>query len=95
MKTELGRVVERTALCVATLVAIARRYADLLDGRFDAILDAWRTRAPSSRGAQVKWQTSAGSFRGGTTAGIDDRGALLVQSGDSIERIVSGEVQWV
>jgi len=95
LETELGRGVDRAALCGATLAALARRYADLLDGRFDAILDAWRARAPSSRGAQVKWQTSAGSFRAGTTAGIDDRGALLVQSGDSIERIVSGEVQWV
>jgi len=95
LETELGRSVDRAALCAATLAAIARRYADLLDGRFDAILDAWRTRAPSSRGAPVKWQSSSGSFRSGTTAGIDDRGALLVQSGDSIERIVSGEVQWV
>ena len=31
----------------------------------------------------------------GVTAGIDDRGALLVRTGDRIERIVSGEVTWL
>ena len=95
LEIELGRSIDRAALCAETLAAMARRYADLIGGRFDAILDAWRQRAPSSRGASVKWQTSTGSCRSGTTAGIDDRGALLVQSGDAIERIVSGEVQWV
>jgi BirA family biotin operon repressor/biotin-[acetyl-CoA-carboxylase] ligase len=95
LETELGRSIDRAALCAGTLVAIARRFADLVDGRFDAILDAWRKRAPASRGAPVTWQASTGSLRSGTTAGIDERGALLVQSGAGIERIVSGEVQWV
>ena len=31
----------------------------------------------------------------GVTAGIDDRGALLVRVGDRVERIVSGEVTGV
>ena len=95
LETELGRSVHRGTLCAATLAAIARRFADLVDGRFDAILDAWRRRAPASRGTTVKFQASTGSVRTGTTAGIDDCGALLVRSGEGIERIVSGEVQWV
>jgi biotin-(acetyl-CoA carboxylase) ligase len=33
--------------------------------------------------------------RSGVTAGIDDRGALLVRDGERVERIVSGEVTWV
>jgi len=93
LETELGRPVDRAALCAETLAAIARRYADLLEGRFDAILDAWRAKAPGSRGARVEW-SSAGGTRTGVTAGIDDGGALLVQVGDGIERIVGGEVIW-
>ena len=32
--------------------------------------------------------------RQGTTAGIDDCGALLIQTADSLERVVAGEVRW-
>jgi BirA family biotin operon repressor/biotin-[acetyl-CoA-carboxylase] ligase len=94
IETELGRPIDRAALCAETLVSLAQRYADLLDGRFDAILDAWRDRAPGSRGARVTWQAASGP-QAGITAGIDDRGALLVRVGDRIERIVAGEVSWI
>ena len=70
-----------------------RRYDDLLDGRFDAILDAWRHHAPSACGARVSWTAAAGS-QAGVTAGIDDRGALMVRVGDRVERIVAGELSW-
>jgi biotin-(acetyl-CoA carboxylase) ligase len=79
---------------VETLVSFARRYDDLLAGRFDAILDAWRGLAPNASGARVTWTTLAGA-QTGTTAGVDDRGALLVRTSDRIERIVSGEVAWL
>jgi BirA family biotin operon repressor/biotin-[acetyl-CoA-carboxylase] ligase len=94
LETELGRPIDRAALCAETLVSLSRRYADLLDGRFDAILDAWRDRAPSSRGGRITWQGASGT-QAGITAGIDDRGALLVRIGDRIERLVAGEVSWV
>jgi BirA family biotin operon repressor/biotin-[acetyl-CoA-carboxylase] ligase len=94
IETELGRPVDRAMLCVETVAAIARRYADLVDGRFDAILDAWRARAPGSRGARVVWQSPSGP-RAGVTAGVDDRGALLVDVGGSLERIVAGELTWI
>jgi BirA family biotin operon repressor/biotin-[acetyl-CoA-carboxylase] ligase len=93
LETELGRPIDRAALIVETLAAMARRYDDLLSGRFDAILDAWRGRAPASRGGRVRWQTPAGELSG-VTAGIDDRGALLVRVGDRLERIVAGELTW-
>jgi BirA family biotin operon repressor/biotin-[acetyl-CoA-carboxylase] ligase len=93
LETALGRPIERAAICAETLAAVSRRYRDLLAGRFDAILDDWRSRAPGSRGARVTWSTPSG--RGsGVTAGIDDRGALLVQVGDHVETIVGGEVNW-
>jgi BirA family transcriptional regulator, biotin operon repressor / biotin---[acetyl-CoA-carboxylase] ligase len=93
LETELGRIVDRTLVCVETLVALAGRYQDLIDGRFDAILDAWRRRAPSHRGAHVSWETPAGT-QAGVTDGIDDHGALLVRVSDHVERIVAGEVSW-
>ena len=94
LETELGRAVDRAHVFAETLAALARRYEDLLDGRFDAILDAWRERAPAGRGAHVSWTTPAG-VRTGVTAGIDDRGALLVRAGDRVERIVAGELTWL
>jgi len=94
VESELGRHVDRHHVLVETLAALSRRYEDLLDGRFDAILDAWRRRAPGASGARVTW-TTMGATRSGVTAGIDDRGALLVQVGDRVERIVSGEVVWL
>jgi BirA family biotin operon repressor/biotin-[acetyl-CoA-carboxylase] ligase len=93
LETELGRPVDRAQLFVETLAGLSRRYEDLLDGRFDAILDAWRGRAPASRGARVTWQTPSGPLTG-VTAGIDERGALLVRIGDRVERIVAGELTW-
>jgi BirA family biotin operon repressor/biotin-[acetyl-CoA-carboxylase] ligase len=94
LETELGRTVDRHHVLAETLAALSRRYDDLLAGRFDAILDAWRLRAPGATGARVTWTTLAGTASG-ITAGIDERGALLVRIDGRIERIVSGEVQWL
>jgi BirA family biotin operon repressor/biotin-[acetyl-CoA-carboxylase] ligase len=94
LESELGRPIDRAALCAETLAALAARYRDLLDAQFDAILDAWRARAPGSRGAAVAWDAPGGA-RTGTTAGVDEMGALLVRRGDRVERIVAGEVRWI
>jgi BirA family biotin operon repressor/biotin-[acetyl-CoA-carboxylase] ligase len=94
LELELGRPIDRAILFAETLAALASRYDDLLEGRFDAILDAWRARAPGSRGARVSWETPAGS-RSGITAGVDEQGALLVNLDDRTERIVAGELKWL
>jgi biotin-[acetyl-CoA-carboxylase] ligase BirA-like protein len=94
LESELGRPVDRNHLLVETLVALSRRYEDLLAGRFDAILDAWRRNAPAASGARVTWTAAAGA-EAGVTAGIDDDGALLVRVGERLERIVSGEISWL
>jgi BirA family biotin operon repressor/biotin-[acetyl-CoA-carboxylase] ligase len=93
LESELGRAVDRAALCAESLASLAERYADLMAGRFDAILDAWRARSFGSRGARVEWD-SVGGVKTGITEGIDDMGALLVRSADGLERIVAGEVRW-
>jgi BirA family biotin operon repressor/biotin-[acetyl-CoA-carboxylase] ligase len=97
LESELGRHVDRALVLIESLASLARRYDDLLEGRFDAILDAWRARAPGSSGARVTFITgSTGTTAAaGVTAGIDDDGALLVRVGDRIERIVAGEVTWL
>jgi BirA family biotin operon repressor/biotin-[acetyl-CoA-carboxylase] ligase len=93
LETELGRAVDRAGVFAETLASLARRYDDLLSGRFDAILDAWRALAPGAHGARVSWTTPEGE-KSGVTTGVDDRGALLVRCGDRIERIVAGELMW-
>jgi BirA family biotin operon repressor/biotin-[acetyl-CoA-carboxylase] ligase len=94
LESELGREVDRAPVLVETLAALARRYDDLLGGRFDAILDAWRVRAPAAVGARVSWTGRTGPLAG-VTAGIDADGALLVRTADRVERIVAGELTWL
>jgi len=93
LETELGRPIERAMLCAESLASVTTRYHDLVAGRFDAILDAWRARAYGSRGEKVEWDSLSG-VRTGMTEGIDDMGALLVRSEQTLERIVAGEVRW-
>ena len=57
--------------------------------RFDAILGASRAGAGSRR---ASWESPAG-MRSGVTDGIDATG-VLVRSGLTVERVVSGEVRW-
>jgi BirA family transcriptional regulator, biotin operon repressor / biotin---[acetyl-CoA-carboxylase] ligase len=94
LESALGRIVARDVVLDETLAALSLRYDDLVAGRFDAILDAWRRRSPAAAGARVEWSTTRGTLAG-VTAGIDDRGALRVRVGDRIERIVSGELLWL
>ncbi len=93
LEAELGRPVDRGLVLAETLAALAGRYEDLVRGRFDAILGAWRALAPSSRGTLVEWTTTAG-VRQGRTEGIDERGALLVRTDTGLERIIAGELVW-
>jgi BirA family biotin operon repressor/biotin-[acetyl-CoA-carboxylase] ligase len=93
LESELGRSVDRARVFTETLCALARRYDDLLEGRFDAFLDTWRSLAPAAQGTRVSWRTPAGE-QAGITEGIDDCGALLVRTSNGVERIVAGELAW-
>jgi BirA family biotin operon repressor/biotin-[acetyl-CoA-carboxylase] ligase len=94
LEAELGRAIDRGAVLVEVLAALAARYDDLRACRFDAILSRWRELAPASAGAAVEW-TSPSGVRRGATAGIDDTGALLVAAGGHVERIIAGEIRWL
>jgi BirA family biotin operon repressor/biotin-[acetyl-CoA-carboxylase] ligase len=93
LQAQSGLAPDRARVLVETLAALAVRYGDLLAGRFDAILDAWRVRAPAAVGARVTW-TSGSNVRSGVTAGVAEDGALLVTTDAGPQRIVGGEVTW-
>jgi BirA family biotin operon repressor/biotin-[acetyl-CoA-carboxylase] ligase len=93
LETELGRPIDRALVFGETLAALDRRYQDLIDERYDAILAAWRGRAPGSRHARVNWDAPEG-LRRGTTVDIDERGALIVRTDGGVEHLTAGEVRW-
>ena len=88
LEGELGRPVDRDAVLDAIVRALWRRLATL-DERPDDILQAWRAAAPSAVGTRVEW-----GGRHGTTIGVDETGALLVNTSTGIERIIAGELHW-
>jgi BirA family transcriptional regulator, biotin operon repressor / biotin---[acetyl-CoA-carboxylase] ligase len=85
---ELGRAVNRDALFAAILDALWQRLATLEESPGD-ILQAWRAASPSAIGTRIDWEG-----RAGLTNGIDDTGALLVQTSAGVERIIAGELRW-
>jgi BirA family biotin operon repressor/biotin-[acetyl-CoA-carboxylase] ligase len=88
-----GRPVDRDAVLVEILAALADRRARLLNGGAGELIEAWRQLAPSSRDRRVRWQTPDGP-QTGITAGIDADGALLVRSARGVERLIAGELSW-
>lgn len=91
---QAGLPVERSAVLVESLAGLAHWRAQLLEGRVDALLARWRALSPSSTGARVEIETGSGRQEG-VAAGIDERGALLVRIGESVERVIAGEVTWL
>jgi len=86
--------VPRGRVLAECLSALAHRYLDLAEGRRGAVLDAWRGRASATVGRPVRW-SETGGFREGTVDGIDDAGALVVQTDTGPTRVTAGEVQWL
>jgi BirA family biotin operon repressor/biotin-[acetyl-CoA-carboxylase] ligase len=93
LETELGREVDRAAVLVETLAALAREYAGLRSGGCASLVARWRDRSPSAAGAEVSW-LDAGRERVGVTAGIDDQGSLLVARDGAVIALRAGEVTW-
>lgn len=83
---ELGRSIDRGVLLSEILIALWDRLAQ----RPGDILQAWRAASPNATGTRVEWDG-----KHGTTAGIDDSGALLVKTNAGIERIIAGELRWM
>jgi BirA family biotin operon repressor/biotin-[acetyl-CoA-carboxylase] ligase len=92
LEVELGEPPERGQLLVEVLCGLADCVAALGHDR-DGILRAWRDAAPSAVGTRVEW-TDGMETRHGTTEGIDDRGALLIRTAETVERVMAGEIRW-
>ncbi|MCY4601618.1 MAG: biotin--[acetyl-CoA-carboxylase] ligase [Acidobacteria bacterium] len=90
----LGAPADRGVVLVELLAALAYWLRMLAAGDVACVLDRWRAMAPSCTGAEVEWRVGDAPRRG-VTAGIDRDGALLVCSGERVERLVAGEVTWV
>lgn len=84
---EIGRATDRGRVFGEI---VGRLWTELtLERGPDAILHAWRAASPSAAGTKVEWDS-----KHGTTAGIDDSGALLVRTPGGIERVIAGELHW-
>lgn len=93
LEDELGRPVDRGALFAGCLVKLCDARAALRAGAIAPLLARWRALSPSAVGTRVSWR-SPGGLRRGLTAGLDDQGALLIEIGGRLERVVAGEVGW-
>ena len=91
LEAELGHPVDRAALLEELLVSLGEWYERLKLGETDDILRAWRAASPSALGTTV---VLADTGTRGVTAGIDDRGALLVDVNGELRRVLSGAVEW-
>ena len=94
IEAEVAAPVDRAAVFVAVLEALARWRKRFLAGDRDPLLARWRELAPTSVGAPVAWGGDS-ARRHGVTAGLASDGALLVKRGRKTERIVGGELTWL
>lgn len=93
LEQELGRAVDRQPLAEALLHELDDVVRRLRAGDHDVMLEEWMALAPGARGARIAWRDGEDT-RGGVTAGVADDGALLVQTGGGLQRLVAGEVIW-
>jgi BirA family biotin operon repressor/biotin-[acetyl-CoA-carboxylase] ligase len=95
IEEELGRPVDEHVLLAEVLARFSETVSRLPGEGLETVLRRWRELSPSASGARVEVLTEAGRWERGTTAGIDDDGALLVDRAGSIHRVIAGEVRWL
>ena len=94
LERERGRPIDRAHLLVECLGSFAERYADLREGRRDAVVDAWRQRGAASLNRRVRW-SAHGTQAEGIADDIGADGALRVRTTEGTVSVMSGEVTWV
>ena len=94
IEVELGRPVERAMLVVTCLRRLADGVRRLRQGGDEGIVGAWRRFGRAGlNGASVRWHEQSEEHRG-LARDIDPDGALIVERGGQLERIIAGEVLW-
>jgi BirA family biotin operon repressor/biotin-[acetyl-CoA-carboxylase] ligase len=90
---DCGRVHGRWDVLTGMLAALAMRVHDLREGRVETVVETFRSLSPSCAGTALSWRVGP-TVREGTTAGVDEEGALLVRTARGIERLIAGELVW-
>ncbi|HUA35448.1 MAG TPA: biotin--[acetyl-CoA-carboxylase] ligase [Candidatus Binataceae bacterium] len=85
-----GRAWDRIELADSLFSLLDSRYMEALTAGFAAVRPAWE-RYSALTGKRVAI-VDGGRRQGGIVRGIDDDGALMLDLGDKVERIVAGEV---
>jgi BirA family biotin operon repressor/biotin-[acetyl-CoA-carboxylase] ligase len=93
LQSQRHREVSRISVFCAVLEHLSDALRMLEQGQAGAILQKWRDASPTAVGTPVSWSRDGAEARG-VTAGIDDTGALLIQTDRSLERVIAGEVEW-
>lgn len=94
LRAEVGLPVARAPLVRAVMAQFESAYGDLIAGRFDGVLDAWRELSVTL-GQPVRVLSVMGEpALEGTAEAVDEEGALLVRESASgkLRRVVAGEV---
>jgi BirA family transcriptional regulator, biotin operon repressor / biotin---[acetyl-CoA-carboxylase] ligase len=85
-----GRACDRIELADSLFSLLDSRYMEVSTGGFAAIRPAWeRYSALTAKRVAI---VDGGRRQSGIVRGIDDNGALILDLGDRVERIVAGEV---
>jgi BirA family biotin operon repressor/biotin-[acetyl-CoA-carboxylase] ligase len=94
IEVELGRPVDRAPVLVEILAGM-RTMMEVLDaGDPERVCaELRRLGQPGLAGAPVQWRED-GVPRRGRARGIDGDGALLVERGGQVERVMAGDVEW-
>lgn len=95
LRIETGRDWPRVELAGALLQSLSREYVEFQRGRErgakDAVIRKFEQRSSYARGARVHVEEDGGYT--GTTAGLDPRGFLQVQTESGLRTVISGGVR--
>jgi BirA family biotin operon repressor/biotin-[acetyl-CoA-carboxylase] ligase len=90
MRIATGHACDRIAIADSLFNSLDSRYMETLTRGFEAVRPAWeRFSALTGRRIAI---VDGGRRQTGVVKGIDGTGALLLDIGDRVERIVAGEV---
>lgn len=94
LRTELGREIHRVELARLVLEHLEQEYLELIDGKWHAVLDRWRSFSVTE-GKQVSVAFPDGSFTGEAT-GVDGDGHLIVRRNDgALVTVLTGDVEFL